>query len=115
MNLTIKAVIVKHEGGTEFQVLTFQESGQTKFRFTPTEQGVWSFSTGGEISINADRPAYAKGFVGAQGSKWIREATGEAFVPQFVMYDKPDLDAGLDEFVEITDSPVFILQTSETF
>ncbi|MGB7085955.1 MAG: hypothetical protein WBD47_10400, partial [Phormidesmis sp.] len=95
-----KAVIVKHEGGTEFQVLTFQENGQTKFRFTPTEQGVWSFSTGGEISINADRPAYAKGFVGAQGSKWIREATGEAFVPQFVMYDKPDLDVGLDEFVE---------------
>lgn len=95
-----KAVTVEHKGGTAFQVLTFEEDGQTKFRFTPTEKGVWSFSTGGNININADRPDYAKGFVGSKNDKWVRTATGKAFVPQFVMYDKPDLEAGLDEFIE---------------
>lgn len=94
-------VTVRHESGEAYQVLTFRENNQTKFRFTPTQQGVWTFSTGGEIAINADRPAYAKGFVTAAGNKWIRSATQAAFVPQFLMYNKfDDLDAGLDEFVE---------------
>ncbi len=96
-------VSVQHESGEAYQVLTFQDDEQTKFRFTPTQKGIWSFSTDdtdGEITINADRPAYAKGFVAAKGSKWVRSATEEAFVPQFVMYDKPDLDAGLDEFID---------------
>ncbi|MGB3668744.1 MAG: hypothetical protein WA984_01435 [Phormidesmis sp.] len=104
-------ISVQHESGEAYQVLTFQDDEQTKFRFTPTQKGIWSFSSGsvgdesageitGEITINADRPPYAKGFVAAEGSKWIRSATGEAFVPQYVMYDKPDLEAGLDEFID---------------
>ncbi len=100
-----QSVTVQHESGEKYQVLTFQADptnpdSQIKFRFTPTRSGTWSFSTGGSLTINAERPAYAKGFVSAQGSQWIRSATGEAFVPQFVMYDKADLDAGLDEFVD---------------
>ncbi len=93
-------VTIRHTDGTEHRVLTFQDNGQTKFRFTPTKPGVWSFSTGGEIEITAERPNYAQGFVAANGQKWVRTATGEAFVPQFVMYDKPDLEAGLDEFID---------------
>jgi hypothetical protein len=92
-------IIIQHPSGEQHKVLTFRDQNQTKFRFTPTQQGTWTFSTGGEIKINADRPDYAKGFVAAQNSKWIRTATGKAFVPQFVMYDKPDLDQGLDKFV----------------
>lgn len=95
-----QAVSIQHESGERQQVLTFQDNNETKFRFTPTQKGVWTFSTGGDITIDADRPSYAKGFVAAQGSKWIRSATGKAFVPQFVMYDKPDVAAGLDEFID---------------
>lgn len=95
-----QSVTIRHADGEEHRVLTFQENSQTKFRFTPTKPGRWIFSTGGELTVNADRPSYAKGFVAAADQKWIRTATGKAFVPQFVMYDKPDLDQGLDEFVE---------------
>ena len=93
-------VEIRHSDGEVHRVLTFKDGNQTKFRFTPTKPGIWSFSTGGELTIDAERPDYAKGFVAAAGQKWIRTATGEAFVPQFVMYDKPDLDQALDEFVE---------------
>ncbi|MGB3573186.1 MAG: hypothetical protein WBA01_14170, partial [Phormidesmis sp.] len=73
-------ISVQHESGEAYQVLTFQDDEQTKFRFTPTQKGIWSFSSGsvgdesageitGEITINADRPPYAKGFVAAEGSK----------------------------------------------
>jgi hypothetical protein len=93
-------VVIQHESGEQHRVLTFEDQDQIKFRFTPTQQGVWSFSTGEQIDINAERPEYAKGFVASEGNKWIRTATGKAFVPQFVMYDKSDLDGGLNEFVE---------------
>lgn len=95
-----KSVVIQHESREQHQVLTFEDQGQTKFRFTPTQEGVWTFSTGGNIEINASRDDYAKGFVRPSGSKWVRAATGRAFVPQFVMYDKTDLDGGLDEFVD---------------
>jgi len=96
-----QTVMVRHtESGEQYRVLTFLSDDQAKFRFTPTRKGLWTFSTGGQIDINAERGRYAKGFVAAEGSKWIRSATGEAFVPQFVMYNKPDLEAGLEEFVD---------------
>ena len=95
-----QAVTVQHESGEQYKVLTFKDKRQTKFRFTPTQPGMWSFSTGGKIDISADRPDYAKGFVTSKGNKWIRSATAEAFVPQFIMYDKPELETGLDEFIE---------------
>jgi hypothetical protein len=94
-------VVIRHSEGDEHRVLTFADRGQSKFRFTPTKPGQWSFSTGGEVEIQAERPTYAKGFVAAgDNQKWIRTATDEAFVPQFVMYDKPTLDEGLEEFIE---------------
>lgn len=95
-----QSVTIQHDSGEQYQVLTFQNKEQNQFRFTPTKKGRWTFSTGGDITINADRPAYAKGFVTAKGSKWTRSATGQAFVPQFAMYEKLDLDAALDEFVD---------------
>lgn len=99
-SLPHQTVSIQHESGEQYQVLTFQDDQRTKFRFTPTQQGIWFFSTGGQITINADRAAYAKGFVTTKGNQWIRSATGKAFVPQFVMYDKADLDTGLDEFID---------------
>jgi hypothetical protein len=93
-------VKITHSDGEEYRVMTFQDAGQTKFRFTPTKQGTWTFSSGGNIEINATRPNYAKGFVAAQDQKWMRTATQEAFVPQFIMYDKPDIDRGIQEFVK---------------
>lgn len=68
-----------------------------KFRFTGTRLGRWSLST---ISNDADLNGFSgsanvvgnsphKGFVQAQGSNWTRSASGEAFVPQFVMYAGP--------------------------
>jgi hypothetical protein len=93
-------VTIRHADGEEHRVITFQQGDQTMFRFTPTKPGVWTFSTGGEIAINGDRPAYAKGFLAAEGKDWVRTATGEAVIPQYVMYDKPDLDSGLDIFMD---------------
>ncbi len=93
------AVKITHSDGEEHRVITFQDAGQTKFRFTPTQLGTWTFSSGGSLEINAARPNYGKGFVAAQDQKWIRTATQEAFVPQFIMYDKPDIDQGIEEFV----------------
>ena len=92
-------VIASHESGDTHKTLTFRDQGETRFRFTPSLPGRWTFSTGGEIDIQTDRPEYAKGFVTAAGHDWTRSATGEAFVPQFVMYDGADLDAALQEFV----------------
>ena len=101
-------VVVQHQSGEQYKVLSFtegkQNDEQTKFRFTPTQRGTWTFSSNnreiGQVTINTDRPDYAKGFVTATGSKWTRSATGEAFVPQYVMYNKPNLDEGLTEFVD---------------
>ncbi len=93
-------VKITHTDGEEHRVITFSDRGATKFRFTPTKQGTWTFSSGGSLNINAARPNYAKGFVASQDQKWIRTATQEAFVPQFIMYDQPDLDRGIKEFVK---------------
>jgi hypothetical protein len=92
-------ITIRHPNGETHQTITFEDDGQTKFRFTPSQTGTWEFSTGGTIDISSARPDYAKGFVVADGINWIRSATGEAFVPQYLMYDRSDLDYGLQEFV----------------
>jgi len=92
-------VTIRHPSGETHQALTFEDEGQTKFRFTPSQPGNWTFSTGGSIDITSERPDYAKGFVVADGINWIRSATGEAFIPQYIMYNRPNLDSGLQEFV----------------
>jgi hypothetical protein len=92
-------ITIRHSDGETHQTLAFDDAGQTKFRFTPSQPGNWSFSVGGSIDISSIRPDYAKGFVVANGINWTRSATGEAFVPQYLMYNRADLDEGLQEFV----------------
>jgi hypothetical protein len=74
-----------------------------KFRFTATRPGVWTFNTTsddseldgrtGSVTIEPNPRGY--GFVTYRGKKWVRPR-GESgqlewFVPQFVMYDGPDV------------------------
>ncbi len=77
------SVTIKHSSGQSFTTPTFDNG--TKFRFTPNKSGTWSYD-GGTIDISGNRPSYAKGFVSSSNGKWTRTATGEAFVPQYVMY-----------------------------
>jgi hypothetical protein len=102
------SVHITYSAGDRHHVISFNKDNQQRFRFTPTKQGKWCFGKIEEnpdknnqqcIDINAPRPAYAKGFVAAEGTKWIRTATGKAFIPQYIMYDKPEVEAGIDEFV----------------
>ncbi|MBS0012686.1 MAG: hypothetical protein KFF46_01850, partial [Desulfobacterales bacterium] len=88
-------VTITHQSGKIHHTLTFVREEKIVFRFTPDLNGQWRFSTGGDINLSHDRPAHAKGFVVADGGKWNRSATGQAFVPQYVMYDRPDIDAGI--------------------
>jgi len=92
-------ITIRHSDGETHHTIAFEDGGQLKFRFTPSKAGRWEFSTGGSIDISSVRPTYAKGFVVADGINWTRSATGEAFVPQYLMYNRPDLDNGLQEFV----------------
>lgn len=93
-------VTVRHSAsGETHRTLTFATDSGSRFRFTPSRTGIWSFSPGGDIHINAQRPDYAKGFLGAAGQSWQRTATRETVVPQYVMYDGANLDDALHEFV----------------
>lgn len=92
-------ITIQHSSGETHQTLAFKDGAQIKFRFTPSQAGNWKFSVGGSINISSTRPGYAKGFVVANGINWIRSATGEAFVPQYIMYNRPSLERGLQEFV----------------
>lgn len=93
-------IVVRHAAsGETHRTSTFRAGSGSRFRFTPSRTGTWSFSSGDDIQINAQRPAYAKGFLGAAGRSWQRTATGETVVPQYVMYDGADLDEALREFV----------------
>lgn len=72
-------------------------ANQWKFRFTGTRTGRWSLTTvsndpelnGASGSVNVIGNSPYKGFVQATGGQWTRSATGEAFVPQYVMYAAP--------------------------
>jgi hypothetical protein len=105
---TKTTVYITHSSGDRHHVVSFNKDNRHRFRFTPTKQGRWCFSKTEKtqnkrdqdcIDINAPKPAYANGFVATDGNKWIRTATGKAFIPQYVMYDKPTIEAGVDEFV----------------
>jgi hypothetical protein len=101
-------VYIKHASGDRHHVVSFNKDNRQRFRFTPTKKGRWCFNQTKKsynkheetcIDINAPKPTYANGFVAADGNKWIRTATGKAFVPQYVMYDKPALEAGINQFI----------------
>jgi len=86
-----------NSGETRSTPMFYAGGNQWKFRFTATRTGSWRFSTvsadpelngfSGSVSVNGNSPY--KGFVQANGSNWTRSATGEAFVPQYVMYAGP--------------------------
>ncbi len=70
-----------------------------KFRFTGTRTGLWTFTTNsadeeldgisGTVEIQPNPHPNMAGFVRNEGNRWIRTATGKAFVPQFVMFGGP--------------------------
>jgi len=95
-----QSVNLIHENGDRHNSLTYRGKLGVKVRFTPDKPGRWCID-GQDICVEVQnvRPEYAKGFVKANGTKWIRSATGEAFIPQYLMYDKPDLETGIDKFV----------------
>lgn len=77
------------------------------FRFTGTQPGEWTFSSqsddpdldgiSGTITVEANS---APGFVVAYGDKWGLSGTGEAFVPQYVMYKRPSLFHNKPELID---------------
>ncbi len=97
-DLQANAVFVHtNSGETRSTPMFYAGNGQWKFRFTATRTGQWTLRTvsndpdlngfRGEVTVNGNSPY--KGFVEANGSFWTRSATGEAFVPQYVMYAGP--------------------------
>ncbi len=83
-------------------------------RFPGEEVGIWEYSTAsddadlnghsGTIEITASNYL---GFVESDGHHWVRSKTGQAFVPQFVMYADPEhtynqpakIQADIDNFI----------------
>ena len=90
----VAVVTFTHQGsGTQRRTEMFYDGGNVwKARFTADRTGTWSYVTqssdsdlngiGGTVSISGSG---AKGFVVADGDKWTRSGTGEAFVPQYLM------------------------------
>ena len=88
-----------HEGGETRTTGLFYVGGNVwKFRFTGTRAGRWRFTTSsadedldgrsGTVTIEARQ---GPGFVvPVNKNKWGRSGTGSAFVPQLVMYGRPD-------------------------
>lgn len=97
-DLQANAVFVHDASGETRSTPMFYAGGnEWKFRFTGTRLGRWSLNTvsrdadlnGSRGSVNVVGNSPYKGFVQATGSQWTRSATGEAFVPQYVMYAGP--------------------------
>ena len=97
-DLQASATFVHADSGeTRSTPMFYAEGNLWKFRFTATRTGRWTFSTvsndpdlngfSGTVNVNGNSPY--KGFVQANGSNWTRSASGEAFVPQYVMYAGP--------------------------
>ncbi len=87
----------------------FYAGGKTwTLRFTGTRPGKWTFTTAsraraldgrrGTIEVRPDLTG--RGFVTGFGSKWGWSGSGEAFVPQLVMYKSPEHFHGKPELVD---------------
>ena len=89
-----------HESGYRHHSLSYIGKTGLEVRFTPDKPGRWCVEGMDRcIEVQNSRPEYAKGFVSTTGTKWIRSATKEAFVPQYLMYDKSDINSGIKQFV----------------
>ena len=98
--LTATVTFVHIESGEKRTTGMFYVGDQIwKFRFTATRPGLWIFATSSDEPDLAGRTGTvrvepnpgASGFVTSFGSKWGRQGTGRAFVPQLVMYATPGL------------------------
>ncbi|MEM8858869.1 MAG: DUF5060 domain-containing protein [Chloroflexota bacterium] len=79
-------------GITRQTEMYYNGGNEWRARFTADRTGLWTYSTQsndsdlnektGNISISGSN---AKGFVVADGDKWSRSGTGQAFVPQYLM------------------------------
>lgn len=86
-------------GDTHMTGLFYAGGDFWKFRFTGTRTGLWTFTTNsadealngisGTVEIQPNPQPNLAGFVSNAGNRWIRTATGKAFVPQFVMFGGP--------------------------
>jgi hypothetical protein len=110
-------VTFRHPSGRTHTTPMFYDGDQTwKFRFTGTELGTWTFTTSssdsdldgraGTVTVRENDDPNMKGFVAGRfvdednGSRWVRTATGEAFIPQYVMYHLPEDPAEIDADIE---------------
>jgi hypothetical protein len=96
-DLLATATFTHQETGTQIRTGLFY-SGEDRwtFRFTATLAGVWLFETDsqaaeldgrrGKVTIHANPNPTARGFVGHRNNRWVWTGTGQAFVPQMVMY-----------------------------
>lgn len=99
-DLVATATFTHRESGDTHTTGLFYAGGTFwKFRFTGTRTGTWTFTTvsddeelngiSGTVNIQANSDANMQGFVSNRGNRWIRTATQEAFIPQFVMFGGP--------------------------
>lgn len=103
-DLPATATFVHEASGERRTTGMFYDGDDTwKFRFTATRPGRWTFFTSsadpnldgrsGTVTIAPNPSGY--GFVTHAGNKWARprgeSGELEAFVPQYVMYDGPDV------------------------
>ena len=109
-------------GEEKTSLMYYAGDGTWRFRFTGTQPGTWQVRTSGpgalggrsgEVTVEADS-ARRKGFLKADGTRWVWEGTGEEHVPQLVMsknlpaywtgegVDTTLIDAEVREFVDET-------------
>jgi hypothetical protein len=117
-DLIASATFIHPESGETRTTEMFYAGGNAwKFRFTGTRLGRWQFSTRsrdpelnghtGTITVVSNPNPHLAGFVVSIGNKWGKMGTGEAFVPQLVMYGLPDryhnkpekIDADIQTFI----------------
>jgi len=114
-DIIAKAVFTHEQTGEKITTeLYYDDGGVFKLRFTPTRIGLWKFVTSSKNKklndltgqIQAGENPGAAGFVTNFANKWGFSGTGEAFVPQLVMY------ANVEHFY---DSPGRINEDIKTF
>ena len=92
------ALFTHRDSGATRRSLMFYAGDDTwKFRFTGVRTGTWSIKTQGPGDLGgwtgkvyvrpADEPR--PGFMVGRGRAWVWAGTGRAFVPQFVMMNRP--------------------------
>ena len=117
------ATFTHEASGEEKRSLMYHAGGDAwRFRFTGTRPGTWHVRTSGpgalggregRVSVEADS-ARRKGFLSADGPRWVWRGTGEEHVPHLAMskhlaaywtdeaVDTAAIDADVEEFIEET-------------